>query len=66
MVRHSTTIAQNRQKMMKPFTMQLKYPDLTLSPNADYDAGTVIINATPAKSGYKAKVTMTPATNIVQ
>ena len=38
---------------------------LTLSPNTDYDAGTVIINASPSNKGYKAKVTMTPATNIV-
>ncbi|MFC5603420.1 D-alanyl-D-alanine carboxypeptidase/D-alanyl-D-alanine-endopeptidase [Sporosarcina koreensis] len=38
---------------------------LTLSPNADYDAGTVIVNASPTKKGYKAKVTMTPDTGIV-
>lgn len=38
---------------------------LTLSPNNDYDAGTVIVNATPTKNGYKAKVSMSPETNIV-
>lgn len=38
---------------------------LTLSPNADYDAGTVIVNASPTKKGHKAKVTMTPDTGIV-
>lgn len=39
---------------------------LTLSPNADYDAGTVIFNASPTKKGYRAKVTMTPDTGIVR
>lgn len=39
---------------------------LTLSPNTDYDAGTVIIDATPTKKGYKAKVKMTPETNIIR
>ncbi|MDN4607662.1 D-alanyl-D-alanine carboxypeptidase/D-alanyl-D-alanine endopeptidase [Sporosarcina highlanderae] len=38
---------------------------LTLSPNTDYDAGTVIVNAQPAKNGYKAKVTLTPDNSIV-
>lgn len=38
---------------------------LTLSPNTDYDAGTVIVNARPTKKGYKAKVTMTPDTGII-
>lgn len=38
---------------------------LTLSPNNDYDAGTVIVNATPTKNGYKAKVSMSPDTNVV-
>ena len=38
---------------------------LTLSPNTDYDAGTVIVNAQPSKRGYKAKVTMTPDTGII-
>lgn len=38
---------------------------LTLSPNTDYDAGTVIVSATPTKKGYKAKVSMTPDTGII-
>ncbi|WP_339250240.1 D-alanyl-D-alanine carboxypeptidase/D-alanyl-D-alanine-endopeptidase [Sporosarcina sp. FSL W8-0480] len=38
---------------------------LTLSPNTDYDAGTVIVDAKPAKNGYKANVTLSPATKIV-
>jgi D-alanyl-D-alanine carboxypeptidase/D-alanyl-D-alanine-endopeptidase (penicillin-binding protein 4) len=38
---------------------------LTLSPNTDYDAGTVIVDAKPTKSGYKSKVKLTPATGIV-
>jgi len=39
---------------------------LTLSPNKDYDAGTVIVEAVPTKKGYKAKVKMTPETGIVK
>lgn len=38
---------------------------LTLSPNTDYDAGTVIVDAKPTKNGYKSKVTLTPDTGIV-
>lgn len=39
---------------------------LTLSPNADYDAGSVIVEAKPSVNGRVAKVTLTPATNIVR
>lgn len=39
---------------------------LTLSPNADYDAGSVIVHATPTSKGKKAKITMTPETSIVR
>lgn len=38
---------------------------LTLSPNNDFDAGTIIVNASPSKIGYKAKVSMSPETSIV-
>ncbi|QTD43287.1 D-alanyl-D-alanine carboxypeptidase/D-alanyl-D-alanine-endopeptidase [Sporosarcina sp. Te-1] len=39
---------------------------LTLSPNNDYDAGTVIVEAAPTKKGYKAKVKLTPETGILK
>jgi len=39
---------------------------LTLSPNTDYDAGSVIVDAKPSVNGRAAKVTLTPATNIVR
>jgi len=34
---------------------------VTLAPNADYDAGTVLINYAPGRPGGKAKITTTPA-----
>jgi D-alanyl-D-alanine carboxypeptidase/D-alanyl-D-alanine-endopeptidase (penicillin-binding protein 4) len=34
---------------------------LTVSPNADFDSGTMIINYAPAAYGSKAKITTTPA-----
>jgi len=39
---------------------------LTVSPNTDYDAGTVIVDARPTARGKAAKVTLTPETNIVR
>lgn len=39
---------------------------LTISPNADYDAGSVIVEAKPTINGKPSKVTLTPATSIVR
>lgn len=39
---------------------------LSVSPNTDYDAGTVIVDAKPATRGKVAKVSLTPNTGIVQ
>jgi len=39
---------------------------LTVSPNADYDAGSVIVEAKPTVNGKASKVSLTPATSIVR
>lgn len=39
---------------------------LTLSPNTDYDAGSVIVDAKPSVNGRVAKVTLNPVTSVVQ
>ena len=39
---------------------------LTVSPNTDYDAGTVIVEAKPTTRGKASKVTLTPETAVVQ
>lgn len=39
---------------------------LTISPNEDYDAGSVIVEAKPSVNGRASKVSITPATNIVR
>lgn len=39
---------------------------LTVSPNTDYDAGTVIVDAKPAARGKVAKVMLTPETGVVR
>ncbi|AYC28629.1 D-alanyl-D-alanine carboxypeptidase/D-alanyl-D-alanine-endopeptidase [Paenisporosarcina cavernae] len=39
---------------------------LTLSPNTDYDAGSVIVEAKPTYNGRAAKIVLTPATSIVR
>lgn len=39
---------------------------LSLSPNTDYDAGSVIVDAKPSVNGRAAKITLTPATGVVR
>lgn len=39
---------------------------LSLSPNTDYDAGSVIVSAKPSVNGRAAQVTLTPATGVVR
>ncbi|TFJ91975.1 D-alanyl-D-alanine carboxypeptidase/D-alanyl-D-alanine endopeptidase [Lentibacillus salicampi] len=50
----------------EPFYTGAQVSALTLSPNEDYDAGTVIVDAHPAdETGEKADVTVTPANDYV-
>ena len=39
---------------------------LSLSPNTDFDAGSVIVSAKPSANGRAAQVTLTPATGVVR
>ncbi|WP_252503140.1 D-alanyl-D-alanine carboxypeptidase/D-alanyl-D-alanine-endopeptidase [Sporosarcina sp. Marseille-Q4943] len=61
----SVRLSPGIDKSDETFYYAAQISGLTLSPNTDYDAGTVIVNAIPTKKGYKAKVTMTPDTGIV-
>ncbi|MFD2627391.1 D-alanyl-D-alanine carboxypeptidase/D-alanyl-D-alanine endopeptidase [Oceanobacillus kapialis] len=50
----------------EPFYTGAQVSALTLSPNEDYDAGTVIVQVSPAEeAGGQAKVTLTPETDYV-
>ena len=61
----SVRLSPSIDKNDETFYYAAQISGLTLSPNTDYDAGTVIVNAKPSKRGYKAKVTMTPDTGIM-
>ncbi|MEK4484467.1 D-alanyl-D-alanine carboxypeptidase/D-alanyl-D-alanine-endopeptidase [Psychrobacillus sp. FSL H8-0484] len=50
----------------EPYYYAAAISALTLSPNEDFDAGSVIVEAKPASNGNSTKVTLTPETNVLQ
>lgn len=50
----------------EPYYYAAPISALTLSPNGDYDAGSVIVSARPSKNGRATSVTLTPATGVLQ
>lgn len=53
-------------KMDESYYFAAQISALTVSPNSDYDAGTVIVEAKPTTRGKASKVTLTPETAVVQ
>ncbi|MCT1576798.1 D-alanyl-D-alanine carboxypeptidase/D-alanyl-D-alanine-endopeptidase [Oceanobacillus kimchii] len=49
----------------EPFYTGAQVSALTMSPDDDYDAGTVIVEVSPSKKGKKAEVTVTPENNYI-
>lgn len=50
----------------EPYYYAAPISALTLSPNGDYDAGSVIVSARPSRNGKVTSVTLTPATDVLQ
>ncbi|MCK1996838.1 D-alanyl-D-alanine carboxypeptidase/D-alanyl-D-alanine-endopeptidase [Psychrobacillus psychrodurans] len=50
----------------EPYYYAAPISALALSPNGDYDAGSVIVTARPGKNGRATNITLTPATAVLQ
>ncbi|TQR14228.1 D-alanyl-D-alanine carboxypeptidase/D-alanyl-D-alanine endopeptidase [Psychrobacillus soli] len=50
----------------EPYYYAAPISALTLSPNGDFDAGSVIVEAKPGANGKATKVTLTPVTSVLQ
>lgn len=50
----------------EPYYYAAPISALTVSPNGDFDAGSVIVEAKPTTNGKATKVTLTPATSVLQ
>ncbi|MFJ7825685.1 D-alanyl-D-alanine carboxypeptidase/D-alanyl-D-alanine-endopeptidase [Psychrobacillus sp. NPDC096623] len=50
----------------EPYYYAAPISALTLSPNEDFDAGSVIVTARPSEKGRSTNVTLTPATGVLQ
>ncbi|MFS0574007.1 D-alanyl-D-alanine carboxypeptidase/D-alanyl-D-alanine-endopeptidase [Sporosarcina sp. 179-K 3D1 HS] len=60
-VRLSPSVKKNQET----YSFAAQVSALTLSPDRDYDAGSIIIEAKPTTRGRAAKITLTPATKFV-
>ncbi|MEK3934824.1 D-alanyl-D-alanine carboxypeptidase/D-alanyl-D-alanine-endopeptidase [Sporosarcina sp. FSL W7-1349] len=60
-VRLSPSVTKNQET----YSFAAQVSALTLSPDRDYDAGSIIVEAKPTRRGQKAKVTLAPATKFV-
>lgn len=49
----------------EPYYYAAQISGLTLSPNTDYDAGSVIVSATPSSVGARAKISLEPMTGVM-
>lgn len=50
----------------EPYYYAAPISALTLSPNGDFDAGSVIVEAKPGTNGKATKITMTPVTSVLK
>lgn len=57
--------ADKMQPEDEPYYYAAQTMALTLSPNSDFDAGSVIVAATPTSSGSAPRITLEPATSVM-
>lgn len=53
------------QKEDEPYYYAAQISGLTISPNSDYDAGSIIVSASPGVIGGRARVSLEPMTSVV-